>query len=439
MEDEREYPLSPQRRNRSISAQNITIPWRRSKRFSAESLTIILSSTSESVSEEVAPMSPVRLANFVKSTPSPGGWDCGDWTPRLTSRRKSVHEELVDTEMYYVRNLELLREYYMIPIKNEALIEEHVYSVMFQGFEEIYNLNKILVEDLKKIIPMGLMPKERLVDIALLFKITSPMFQVYSSTISNYKFALDVLSVEQKRNRKLSSFLERTTKILIESNHRLTTLDGYLITPAQRLPRYILLLTDMLRSTDEGTEEYKYLKEAIKAMNDSIRTCMIEVIAYQKMLDSVNVICHGKLREMCKYIAPHRRLLGEEVDSGVYIDENNVLEPCNLYLLTDLLLIQLKNRKSNKAIALRKGDYCPETGFILKNVEVMILNEICFAILCRYIEDGSKILITCFKCTDQEQMEKLSGGLIKCLSNEVSKRRSNSHLRSRNSERCTVM
>jgi hypothetical protein len=265
------------------------------------------------------------------------------------------------------------------------------------------------------------------------------MFGLYASILSNYKFALDVLNHEKKRNKKLVAFLDRTTNTLIKDKHRLTTLESYLITPAQRLPRYMLLLTDMLRMLNEGTSAYNELSEATKAMNNVIRTSMVEVISYQRMLDACKIFCHGKFREMCRYILPHRRLIAQEVNSNVHVDMNEGREPCDLFLLTDLLIIQMKNRKCSKVIALRKGDYCPETGFIIKTVEVKIIDDKNFIVACNYEENDAKKMYTCLICDNNEQMERLSGGLSKCLSHEASSRRSNSHLRGRSSEKCVVM
>jgi hypothetical protein len=63
------------------------------------------------------------------------------WTPRLTSRRQTPHEELVDSEMYYIRNLEIFCEYFVIPMKEQQLVEDHVHTAIFQGLEDVYKCN----------------------------------------------------------------------------------------------------------------------------------------------------------------------------------------------------------------------------------------------------------------------------------------------------------
>jgi hypothetical protein len=298
-------------------------------------------------------------------------------------------------------------------------------------------------DDLKKLVPKGPhIPLEQYTKIGTLFRSMAPMFHAYSSILSNYKFALDLINYEKKRNRKLATFLEKTSRTMCEEKHRLTTLEGYLITPAQRLPRYVLLLTDILRTLDEGTEPYNQISEAGIAMNSVIQACMKEVIAYQLMLDACRIFCHSKYREMCRYIAPHRRLLAQETNSNIFVDDgsDDGKEQCDLFLLTDLLIIQMTSHKFSKAIALRKNDFCPETGFVVSQVEIKILDDKCFAIVCQYEEHEEKKRYTCFFCNSASQMTKISDGLIKCLNIEKSSRRSNSHLRKESpTERCLVM
>lgn len=44
------------------------------------------------------------------------------------------------------------------------------------------------------------------------------------------------------------------------------TLSSFLVQPVQRIPRYTLLIRDLLRHTDPDHEDYGYLAEALKAM-----------------------------------------------------------------------------------------------------------------------------------------------------------------------------
>jgi hypothetical protein len=62
---------------------------------------------------------------------------------------------------------------------------------------------------------------------------------------------------------------------------------SYLITPVQRVPRYVLLLTDLLRNTPESHPDFNKLSEAlemVKAVGQSINTGVASFQAKGKLV-----------------------------------------------------------------------------------------------------------------------------------------------------------
>jgi FYVE, RhoGEF and PH domain containing 3 len=47
---------------------------------------------------------------------------------------------------------------------------------------------------------------------------------------------------------------------------------AFLVTPVQRIPRYKLLLQDLLKNTPQNHQDYEDLKNAVKLISDGIQT-----------------------------------------------------------------------------------------------------------------------------------------------------------------------
>jgi RhoGEF domain len=93
-------------------------------------------------------------------------------------------------------------------------------------------------------------------------------FLVYTNYVNRFDSALEVLQRNQA-NPKFSKFLKQ---IMQEGNIPLD-LGAYLINPVQRLPRYELLLREVVKHTAENHADYKSVNEAqatLKEVNERI-------------------------------------------------------------------------------------------------------------------------------------------------------------------------
>lgn len=90
--------------------------------------------------------------------------------------------------------------------------------------------------------------------------------------------------------------------------HITRKLEALLIVPIQRVPRYRLLLTELINYTDESEEEYTILKAALQQI-ESVARHINEQIRdqenMQRMIRIQRALAHGKP----KIITPCRRFI----------------------------------------------------------------------------------------------------------------------------------
>ncbi|KAL0485888.1 guanine nucleotide exchange factor [Acrasis kona] len=183
-------------------------------------------------------------------------------------RRIDITKEIISTEKSYVNFLETLVDVYVTPSK--LILSEDVHKEIFSNIVDIYHINKKLLEDLEA--EWEKFPSQ--VSIGSILKNTAPSFINYTVYCSNYDKALDTIERTKSRSSKFKNFMKEAQKDPRSSSHPLNSL---MITPAQRLPRYKLLLEDLLKHTNDEHFEKDVLQDVValifnitQAINDKI-------------------------------------------------------------------------------------------------------------------------------------------------------------------------
>ncbi|KAG0053477.1 hypothetical protein BGZ83_001021 [Gryganskiella cystojenkinii] len=92
--------------------------------------------------------------------------------------------------------------------------------------------------------------------------------KMYSFYINNFDNALRVLQTQltqAKHKKKMKEFLRRCAK---HPKHTQLALQGYLLLPVQRIPRYKLLLQDLLENTWRDHVDYQDIATALEKISD---------------------------------------------------------------------------------------------------------------------------------------------------------------------------
>lgn len=172
--------------------------------------------------------------------------------------RRSVVQELVDSEKDYVKDLEFIVEGYMRSMKNdESSLPEGLsngkYKIIFGNIDSIYEWHR------DSFLPELQSCQENVQNIGLLFRRSERKLYMYVTYCQNKPKSEYIVS------EQLSTYFEDLRKSL-DHKYQISEL---LAKPVQRIMKYQLLLKDVLRFTEQANleEEAQLLRKAVHIMH----------------------------------------------------------------------------------------------------------------------------------------------------------------------------
>lgn len=210
--------------------------------------------------------------------------------------RQELIYELIYTERDYVKDLEFMTDFYIMPLRNPAnnIIPERereaFIRTVFGGVNDLLRLAKSLSESLTTRQQQEKPVVESIGDVVLQYVGSFEPFIKYSG---NKVFASFEHERQQQVNVKYSRFLEAIEK---KPESRKQDLSSFLIKGVQRPARYQLLIAGILKNTNESSPDYKNLLKAKEEI--------------EKVLGEINVQT-GESTDRHKIMVLHR-LLGRQ-------------------------------------------------------------------------------------------------------------------------------
>ncbi|EGG21050.1 pleckstrin domain-containing protein [Cavenderia fasciculata] len=171
--------------------------------------------------------------------------------------RDKVAKEIFETEQLYVRNLEIIVQYYLKPLKTiqPPLLSPKSIQCIFGHIEDLLTVNRELLCNIQDRMTTW-KDNKKLGDIFLKL---APFLKMYTEYCSNYDKAVTKLKQKADLSKDLALFLK---KINSESAFGLD-LTSLLIMPVQRIPRYKMLLQSLIQLTPKEFSDYKVIEEAL--------------------------------------------------------------------------------------------------------------------------------------------------------------------------------
>ncbi|XP_015606220.1 uncharacterized protein LOC107272983 isoform X2 [Cephus cinctus] len=174
--------------------------------------------------------------------------------------RTSVVRELVQTERDFVKVLRDMVEGYIAECRRRTdMFTEEQIETIFINLEELLEFQSEFLKDLEACIDWNAPHKSCVGECFLNHRAG---FRMYSEYCNSHPMATATLQELYQHNR-YSKFFEacRLMRSLIE-----IPLDGYLLTPVQRICKYPLQLAELLKYTKAEHPDYHKIQEALEAM-----------------------------------------------------------------------------------------------------------------------------------------------------------------------------
>ena len=201
--------------------------------------------------------------------------------------RGKVLIELLQSEIKYVRELDLLMELYYLPFMGPGLASQPPWlshndiDTLFSTIETIHKLNINFLSEIGSVIQterkklFSRQTGDTVEDVLLgdpddiliggmLLKFT-PFFKLYTTYVNNHADASLLVRRIQKEGKtnKYKHANSHLEGVMSHPKYNGQTLESFLIMPIQRIPRYKLLVEQLLKHTCSSSRDYQALSAAI--------------------------------------------------------------------------------------------------------------------------------------------------------------------------------
>ncbi|TSN76597.1 Phosphatidylinositol 3,4,5-trisphosphate-dependent Rac exchanger 1 protein [Bagarius yarrelli] len=299
---------------------------------------------------------------------------CKD-SERQLRLRLCVLNELLNTERDYVRTLAFLQSAFLQRIrqmgeKQQCLTPEQV-KILFSNIEEILDVHQEFFSALEVSLQPEPQPQHALGNVFLDFR---DRFSVYGEYCSNHEKALRLL-MELNKIPHIRTFLLHCM-LLGGKKSTDVPLEGYLLSPIQRICKYPLLLKELLKRTPKKHADYPAVEEALQAMKEvcsninETKRQMEKLEALEQLQSHIEGWEGTNLTDICTELLLHGNLL--KISAG------NIQE--RVFFLFDNLLVYCKRKsrvsgkKSTKRTKSINGPLYVFRGRI--NTEVMEVENV---------------------------------------------------------------
>nr|XP_034978486.1 phosphatidylinositol 3,4,5-trisphosphate-dependent Rac exchanger 1 protein [Zootoca vivipara] len=296
---------------------------------------------------EAQPIAAPAAAAPVAAAPGPGAApsEPAKDTDRQLRLRLCVLNEILGTERDYVCTLRFLQSAFLHRIRQSAVdkaekyITEDNIKILFSNIEDILDVHKDFLKALEYCLHPEPQSQHELGEVFLKFK---DKFFVYEEYCSNHEKALRLL-MELNKIPPVRAFL---LSCMLLGGRKTTDipLEGYLLTPIQRICKYPLLLKELAKRTPSKHADYQAVQNALQAMKavctniNETKRQMEKLEALEQLQSHIEGWEGSNLTDICTHLLLQGTLL--KISAG------NIQE--RTFFLFDNLLVYCK-RKSRVA------------------------------------------------------------------------------------------
>ncbi|ELP85326.1 Rho guanine nucleotide exchange factor, putative [Entamoeba invadens IP1] len=251
-------------------------------------------------------------------------------------KRDRIVEEIYSTELSYVTSLGVCESCYRSPMmKDNSPFKHEDVNEIFKFFDEVLKCNREFLSMLVQARKNDTLKNS----ISKIFLRFCPFFAIYQHFLINHDNAFSILT-KLEDNSKLSAFLQ-TCQESITVPQKLDLRD-YLIMPVQRLPRYNLLLTDLLKNTPQDHVEFQDLTKAVESVREVASKVNSSISATWRQKRVVELTKKLYKLDNFELVEPHRTFVLEAcVQQGTHTGFQKRV----LLVFNDVILLTKKEEK----------------------------------------------------------------------------------------------
>jgi len=257
---------------------------------------------------------------------------------RKKSTRENNARELLSTERNYVDSLDVLREVYFLPLQEKSkdpkpLLTPSQFKLIFGHLETIHRVNKMFLDGCEKMLPNY----NETSLISSLFHGYTHLFKSYTAYCNNFDAASACIKQLKTTNQEFAAWLKSQDK---DPRTNRLGLQSYLILPIQRIPRYRLLLQDIIKHTDQEHKDYAGLQTSLSeilSVANHLNSTMKQIEASVQLLNIQSQF--QNLPDNFEIQAPWRTFIKDATFRNS-LDQQSI----HVHLFNDMIVFSKKNR-----------------------------------------------------------------------------------------------
>ncbi|XP_067841964.1 rho guanine nucleotide exchange factor 17-like [Heptranchias perlo] len=264
--------------------------------------------------------------------------------------RKHVMMTLLDAEQSYVESLRTLIQGYMRPLKqpeNSFICDLALVDDMFFQIPEILEHHEKFLEQVHQCV-QNWHEKQKVGDLMIETFSKDVLGNSYSAYIDNFLNAKEAVRLAKEAKPAFIKFLEQSMR----ENKEKQALSDLMIKPVQRIPRYELLIKDLLKHTPDDHPDHpcllaaqryiKLLAERINKGKKNAEEAEKEARILQEIESHIEGMVDVRIHE--ELLVPHRKFLRQEM--VIEVKTVSSKKERSLFLFTDLLICTTLKRKT---------------------------------------------------------------------------------------------
>lgn len=207
--------------------------------------------------------------------------------------RAKIIDELLTTEDTYIRQLEYVIQNYKMPLLANKLLSRTDIELVFSNIDSILAFHRTLYHFMQA-------GKHQLGSVILKHL---DYLKIYTGFINGFDAAMAILEKHTKRKKKFAAFLETRRRLL---DHQQVNLQAYILLPIQRIPRYQLLLSQLLKFTSPNHPDYTALVLAVRGIQQKANELNEAKRDHENYIELLKLT--DRLSTPFVLLAPHRKL-----------------------------------------------------------------------------------------------------------------------------------
>ncbi|KAL0490143.1 gxcJJ [Acrasis kona] len=230
---------------------------------------------------------------------------------------------------------------------SKSIIQNDNLNTLYTVLGAIMDFSKVLVINIQNSIDGDNIGEKLLMII--------PFLKIYQDYFNNYQKVADVIRHEKNNNKKFLEWITKTEK-MCQKDNRLGMM-SYMIQPVQRIPRYNLLLKELLNQTNESHKDYQNIKKALEgtvSVADFLNTRMREMNNEHSKEKLIQQLIIKDEEDLLGVLKSHRTFLCKG-QQEIVESSNRDLTPFDIndtymfMLISDMLLVCEKCNVSKPA------------------------------------------------------------------------------------------